>query len=929
MKFKKVLSWLTVVGLSGALGVAVMGRQGATSSHPLTAGLGIQMSAKSALSAVVGTAIGGSANSLNEIALLGDLDGREDLVADHALKVADVTSSLQPGQTLTRFAISEHTVANGFAENLFYYGDSLGNVTVGADTNNDGLIDTSFVINLPTTLNAFGTLNGDEQIVVTGLTVNPVADLTSFSNVNGSFASYSGQIGEILYVTFTDTSGGFRATGSGAIIRSGVLAFPVADITSAAAAPPGIISPIGFPVQMGGAFGVAFSIFSNTTGVAVDDDGSVYFQQADGISLTGANIVKITPVGTNNTRSLATSGFLTLTTLNPANGVYGTSSGPAAQVNRFTNYSGTSTFFGNIAAIAAGPSNVLYAAVARSRTAGDAAGVQNTEGPFQNSPKLGPTPSMIISFADAVSGTNNCNAALTAPNGIADVIVKNQPLMPGFNNFRTFVMGTGPDRRVGGSAAFGNVQNTRKIDFQVDYTIYSGITVDEEGKVYVISGGTPAGVGSNPSPNRGEILLFPDDSPYDRRADYVDLRGEVIPNPAVTSGNVGNRKADRFDYIFWEAPIDPVTSKPIGVAGLARGFLLYTNRTHPVTGTSLDLLPNGAAQLANSTAGPINFENFDPGHQVAGGDDQNFPFRGDDSDGHVGPSNPAIAGPLMGGFEYVFGGNISGTCTSPWNAFFLNSNGNVTFGAGDTSAAPTVSSLLAGSPRIAPAWANLDTQSRALAHLNTFPVQAMGFAGINDFKVRWIDVPEAGSETCGSSNTFEVSLYDDGTGVDENATQPLNPANPIGNNAVPFDLQEGPTDLRFDRSGVGKPPRPDGSGYFRLHYAHMDLIGTAASPDIVGYSLGDQNPSPPNLCTTADLGNLPFGQLIGDGSQAAGFEFFNTGVNGTPLTADFGLRFEGANRTLATPVGQIGQNRDTLWWNGADCSTAGVFTCPK
>jgi hypothetical protein len=38
----------------------------------------------------------------------------------------------------------------------------------------------------------------------------------------------------------------------------------------------------------------------------------------------------------------------------------------------------------------------------------------------------------------------------------------------------------------------------------------------------VISGGTPAGVGSDPSQDRGEILLFPDDTPYDRRADYVD-----------------------------------------------------------------------------------------------------------------------------------------------------------------------------------------------------------------------------------------------------------------------------------------------------------------------------------------------------------------------------------------------------------------------
>jgi hypothetical protein len=215
------------------------------------------------------------------------------------------------------------------------------------------------------------------------------------------------------------------------------------------------------------------------------------------------------------------------------------------------------------------------------------------------------------------------------------------------------------------------------------------------------------------------------------------------------------------------------------------------------------------------------------------------------------------------------------------------------------------------------------------ANLNTFPVQALGFAGINDFKVRWIDVPETGAEACSSSNTFEVSLYDDGTGVDENATQPYNPANPIGNNAVPFDLQEGPTDLRFNRRNVGAPPRPDGSGYFRFHYAHMDLIGTAASPDLVGYSLGDQNPSPPSLCTNADLSKLPFGKLIGDGSQAAAFEFFDSGVDGTPLTAAFDLRFEGANQKAATPVGQIGLNRDTLWWHGADCSAAGTFTCPK
>jgi hypothetical protein len=192
---------------------------------------------------------------------------------------------------------------------------------------------------------------------------------------------------------------------------------------------------------------------------------------------------------------------------------------------------------------------------------------------------------------------------------------------------------------------------------------------------------------------------------------------------------------------------------------------------------------------------------------------------------------------------------------------------------------------------------------------NTFPVQAMGFANINHFIVHWIDVPQTGNEACGSSNSFAVSLYDDGTGVDENANQPLNPNNPIGNNAVPFNLQEGPTDLRFKNIGgsiVGKFTRPDGSGYATFHYGRMDLIVSAANPVLVGYSVGDQPSSPTGLCTTADLGNFPNGNLIGNNSQATIFEIFNSGTTAKP---GFDLRFEGANRGLSTPVGQHDLNR--------------------
>ena len=296
---------------------------------------------------------------------------------------------------------------------------------------------TKFTINLPTVLNAFGNLNSDDEVAITGLAVEPAADLTSFANVNGSYASYAGRVGEILYVSFTDNGGGFRLTSNNQLVRSGLLAFPVADITSGVTTAPGIISPTSFPVQVGGSFGVFFSKFANPGGIAIDDNGDVYFHQADLINYTGGNIVELAPVGTNQTRSLATNGFFTTTTLTPANRSYGTNSGPASQVSRITNYSGTSTLFGNIAAIATGPNNVVYAAVAASK--GAAAG----SGPFTNSSALGPTPSMIITFTDNGGALDGCASAVPVADGLADPVIAGATMIPGVNNFRAFVLGKG------------------------------------------------------------------------------------------------------------------------------------------------------------------------------------------------------------------------------------------------------------------------------------------------------------------------------------------------------------------------------------------------------------------------------------------------------------------------------------------------------
>src|SRR5437868_14426770 len=83
--------------------------------------------------------------------------------------------------------------------------------------------------------------------------------------------------------------------------------------------------------------------------------------------------------------------------------------------------------------------------------------------------------------------------------------------------------------------------------------------------------------------------------------------------------------------------------------------------------------------------------------------------------------NPTEAGPLSGGFEFLFAnplgdvfqvGAACGTGNGVWNGFFLNSNGNITFGFGDTSNIANVPGFRAGPPKIAGAWADLNPGSR-------------------------------------------------------------------------------------------------------------------------------------------------------------------------------------------------------------------------
>src|SRR6476660_6479022 len=102
----------------------------------IQSGQPLVLNSRSALSAALITTIGGRDNQFSEVTLIADWDGREDCAADREQKIDDF-SFLEPesDQSLTRTAISEHTVANGFPENVYYYGDSVGNFWIGTDVN--------------------------------------------------------------------------------------------------------------------------------------------------------------------------------------------------------------------------------------------------------------------------------------------------------------------------------------------------------------------------------------------------------------------------------------------------------------------------------------------------------------------------------------------------------------------------------------------------------------------------------------------------------------------------------------------------------------------------------------------------------------------------------------------------------------------------
>lgn len=91
-----------------------------------------------------------------------------------------------------------------------------------------------------------------------------------------------------------------------------------------------------------------------------------------------------------------------------------------------------------------------------------------------------------------------------------------------------------------------------------------------------------------------------------------------------------------------------------------------------------------------------------------------------------------------------------------YDAVFVNSDGNLTFGLADSSSdARSLSRALAGPPRIFPLFTDIDaTQPNA---------SIRAFSGVDRFVVSWLSVPEFGTGGFGARATFQVALFPDGS----------------------------------------------------------------------------------------------------------------------------------------------------------------------
>jgi len=148
-------------------------------------------------------------------------------------------------------------------------------------------------------------------------------------------------------------------------------------------------------------------------------------------------------------------------------------------------------------------------------------------------------------------------------------------------------------------------------------------------------------------------------------------------------------------------------------------------------------LPAGTYYLAVTTFGDFELtgEGFSGGRYV-------LDIRESDAIPLALGDDDSVEVPL--GFDFPFNGSVYGSV-------FVNSNGNLTFGSGDTDFSESVAELLNDQPRIAPLWDDLSPNQGGSISVELGPGSAT---------VIFDSVPQFAA---GDSNTFMVTLREDGS----------------------------------------------------------------------------------------------------------------------------------------------------------------------
>ncbi len=157
------------------------------------------------------------------------------------------------------------------------------------------------------------------------------------------------------------------------------------------------------------------------------------------------------------------------------------------------------------------------------------------------------------------------------------------------------------------------------------------------------------------------------------------------------------------------------------------GTLVSSANFFDLDGMQLQLEASGTGYTVSASSGALDNEAISGGNPASLGDDDT--------------REVAI------GFSFLFFGQS-------YTKIFINSDGNLTFLAGDSASSErSLSRMLSGAPRISPYFADLNPADDG---------QLSYFASPDRFVVSWIDVPDFSFSGFGPLENFQVTLFPDG-----------------------------------------------------------------------------------------------------------------------------------------------------------------------